>query len=859
VAAVAGLLAGWIAAGAVGLLGDALRHALTWACLLVIVAAAWPSPARGWAARVALLAGLALAVVMTASHLTPINVAAVAIVLAAAAPAQSGHQCRVLWLASIAVASLALYRLTLTSIAPVWFAADALGAALGRGAGHLAHQPLSVGPGLAGLDFLVVMALVYACWLAWSKPPRWPRALLGAVAILGGHVLYLIVLSLSARVLRALPEPGGEHPLWWATLVRNLVPWDVPALAAVIQALVAAGLLRWAAWGESVGTTDLRGESGGAPDPREGARARLVVWGAVVLLAALVPVLTTLSCRKCSLTGKKIVVYEKGFLNWLKPEHGDYGHLSVGMYGLLPTYIESLGGRCLISPDLSDADLAGASVLILLYPNEPWRAGQLSRIWSFVQRGGSLIVFADHTTREADGGNRVSEVLSPTALRIPFDTAEWATGGWLQSYEAMAHPATTGIGDDRNQFGVVIGASVQAHWPARPLLVGRWGWADAGDAGSSAALLGNLVYDAGERLGEVVLAAEQPLGAGKVVVFGDTSSMTNGINVGAHLFTSRLLGYLADGGSHPLSPWRSALALLAALALAALWAVRLDERCVLLGGLAFAASLSLCTWVTFRAADMIPSGTHASPNNLAYLDTTHLEAYSAEAWRPDGTMGLILTLMRNGYLVLDLPEFTAERLNQAGLLVSVAPGRSFSPGEREIVRRFVEKGGVFICTVGYDDSRPSRSLLADLGFSVGGPPGKSANEPRPLGYFKSPYLRHEDYTAYVRFDAAWPVASTAGGAEVIAYGSGDTPVILARTLGQGKAVVIGDTGFAMDKNLENEGGEPFEGLRENADFWRWFLTYLRNQPQWIPPGPVAVPAPAAEAPTAASPGGESPP
>ena len=25
--------------------------------------------------------------------------------------------------------------------------------------------------------------------------------------------------------------------------------------------------------------------------------------------------------------GKKIVIYEKGFLNWLKPEHGQYGFL----------------------------------------------------------------------------------------------------------------------------------------------------------------------------------------------------------------------------------------------------------------------------------------------------------------------------------------------------------------------------------------------------------------------------------------------------------------------------------------------------------------------------------------------------
>jgi hypothetical protein len=39
----------------------------------------------------------------------------------------------------------------------------------------------------------------------------------------------------------------------------------------------------------------------------------------------------------------------------------------------------------------------------------------------------------------------------------------------------------------------------------------------------------------------------------------------------------------------------------------------------------------------------------------------------------------------------------------------------------------------------------------------------------------------------------------------------------------------------MNKNLEQESGQPFEGLRENADFWRWLITLLRDEPMWIPP------------------------
>jgi hypothetical protein len=260
---------------------------------------------------------------------------------------------------------------------------------------------------------------------------------------------------------------------------------------------------------------------------------------------------------------------------------------------------------------------------------------------------------------------------------------------------------------------------------------------------------------------------------------------------------------------------------------------------------AAAAALVLCTSATHRAAELLPSGRAHSPNNLAYIDASHVESYSEESLRNDGLMGLTYTLMRNGYLTLLLPETAPERLNQAGLFISVAPTRAFSAAERQAVRDFVENGGIFISTVGYEEREASQELLADFGFSIGGsPPGVSRAEPKPMGHFKAPYLNVKaphlqagHYMPHVRFHAAWPVQCTDPQAQVVAYGPENLPVILMRRIGRGKVVVIGDTGFAMNKNLEHEGGEPFEGLRENADFWRWFLAYLTDQPSWIPPPP----------------------
>jgi len=301
------------------------------------------------------------------------------------------------------------------------------------------------------------------------------------------------------------------------------------------------------------------------------------------------------------------VFYEKGFLNWHKPMHGQYGRLSSGMYGMLPVFIESLGASSLISADLSEQDLQDADALVLLFPDEPWAEDQLERIWDFVHQGGSLLVMGEHTTRDENGSNRFNEVLEPTSIQVEFDSGTFAIGGWLQSYEAIAHPATTGVPDDRNQFGVVIGASLETSRPARPLLIGRWGWSDMGDEGSDRAMMGNGHYDSGEKLGDLILAAEQPLGKGRVIAFGDTSGLTNGINVSSHVFTSRLFGYLAGGrrNAHPI--WRPLLGILGCGLLIGLVARHTGEGRIILVTLCLAGSLAVCTSISRSAGEILPT------------------------------------------------------------------------------------------------------------------------------------------------------------------------------------------------------------------------------------------------------------
>ncbi|MBI4580304.1 MAG: hypothetical protein HY718_11415 [Planctomycetes bacterium] len=891
------MAAGWIAAGSTGLIGHGLRHAFTWVALTVAIVAGWPG--RLFSVRTLFTAvAIGVALAMNSSMQPVVNVMGVAFVLALLAVGRPEPERQIVVLTAAAVAVFGVYRLGVTSAPWLWLAMDSVGEAIGRGGGWIAGRPLAVGATFAGLDFLILVAAVYAGWLLITPGPRLARAGYAAVAIAAAHLVYLVVLAHAPAIVEALGTPEDTAEWSWTAALRTLVPWNLPALAGLLHLVVAGTMFRWSGILDAAApATPVLG--GGHPCPPSSAPVKLrraTATFAAFILAVALPTLTALHAHQPSLAGKKVVTYKEGFLNWLKPEHGEYGRLSVGMYGMLGTYVESLGGKLLVSPDLSEPDLRGADVLILLYPNKPWTAGQLDRIRDFVQGGGSLLMMGEHTVHEketeeeedefgaagaapatqgrgdaetrrhgeenhrpresagrgkvlresrASGGSRFNEAIQSTAMRVRFDSAMFEVGGWLQTYEALAHPTTVGMADDRNQFGVVIGASVDARRPARPVLVGRYGWADPGDEGGDAALMGNHRYDAGERLGDLVLVAEQPVGEGKVVVFGDTSSMTNGINVGAHRFTSRLLAYLAGDTATATPAWRQVLGLLAAIGLVLLIGGKhLSSLRVVLVSAGLAVSLLVCTGASSRAATVHPDGGRQSPSNLAYIDVSHLPAGSEESWREDGLGGLTLTLMRNGFLAMNMDTFDAEALRPAGLLIIVAPSREYSQAERRTILDFVQNGGIVICTVGYERSAAARSLLWDLGFYVGLPPGSlpGTPDPEPMGHFKSPFIKVDDYMAHVRFHAAWPVGSTDTDARVIAYGPGDVPVILMRRIDRGKAVIVGDTCFAMNKNLEHEGGEPFEGLRENADFWRWFIAHLTDRPRWLPTDPTTRPA-----------------
>jgi len=1011
VAAIAcALAASWIAAGSTGLLGHSLRHVLTWIFTGAFVVAAWPGGGRALWRGVAMCGAALLLVLMTPSILPAVNVAGVLAVVGVAAYFSEGRAGRLLRMTTSAIAVFVVFRAAMQTIPTVWLVADRISAGFGHVAGFLTGQKLWVGPTFGGIDFLVLSGAFYLFWLMASERPRGRRAVYGAAGILVAHFAYLCLLSFAPAFLKDVPVASKEmpNPVWvvpappaptpgqapahgmWdlslkldAVAVRQFVPNHLPVFGVLFHLLAVGALIRWGRGS----TTEISGtEKWKKSQNAEGAAfvlppkraAGFFVGAGALAAAALLPVVVTYCTPARSLEGKKIVVSDRLFGNFLKPQNGDYGHLSIGMYGDIQPFIESLGGTAVVSSNLSDEDMKDADALVLIYPNKPFASDatdhylrladvylgtdlsnwvqqlEIDRIWKWVDNGGTLLVMGEHTVMDENMPpgvrSRLNQVLAPSAIRVNYDSAMFEIGGWLQSYEALSHPITAGIEDSRNQFGVVIGASLDVKFPARPVLVGRWGWADPGDEGNGASMMGNHQYDPGERLGDMVLVAEQSFGKGRLVAFGDPSNVTNGITIGAHPFNARLYSYLAhnpatdkDGlGGTPQTAWRQVLGFLLAVLLIVLLGRDLAPMMVVGVVLALSGSLWFWNWEVGARAELLPDGrklksseiyvdkgkTQPSFSGLAYIDNSHLGFYSEESWRTEGTMGLAMNLMRNGYLTLMAPDLNRERLIadadelngvgiKASLLVMPAPTRALSKQERANLKEWVSNGGKLILTVGWDRYESNRQLLADYGFylekipldafptevveavrkakpgyeildggvnsegvyvfdvrSVNGKYGeglpqnafeitvhpedfhvtekthtleslhhamvlRGAIAPEPLGYFKVPYLTG----IYVRFHAAWPIRCIDPKSVVAANGRDELPVIIWRSEGKGKVVLIGDSEFATNQNLENEGGQPFEGMRENADFWRWLISYyIRGEKDWWHPTPPAPPA-----------------
>jgi hypothetical protein len=648
----------------------------------------------------------------------------------------------------------------------------------------MAGQTLNLGPSYQNLGSLLLFAVLSV--FAWDRSKV-------AIARTAGFLLVALLLNALAAAL-LIGQADFAASFSWSLKFRD--PFGLPELWKQLKGLaviVFPGLLFVAHLAAFVllhfGRAPQHAGEAAAPgwpalwEELRWARQRIVLFAlAATLVAVVVPATAWRHPAPCDL-----VFVERGVVSFTKPDYTRFGESAGGMFGMLPEYARLFGAKTTVVKDIPAA-LDPGQVLVLTNLDQDIGAEARARLWEFVAKGGRLWVLGDHTFIK-NGRNHLNELLAPCHISFNNDSAQFFPQGWFHSYRFPQGTSFATLKDDgENRPGILVGASLELGVPAQPLVFGRFGYSDwgldkeEGDRG----YLGDFKYQASERLGDLVLVAGERYGKGRVLVFGDTSSFFNNNLTRSFEILRASLGWLGESNAwsfHTTAIGRALAAVLLAglLGLAFVWRARPLAAAPLCA--------MLVTSLAIHGGGGLPEYDEAfAREHLAVIDFSHHPNASKHSAMNEGLHGVGINLLRHGKLPVVLNEWNADVLEKARYVVLNAPRRPVTGGERRELMRFMERGGWLILGCGYLDAAGSQELLEPLGLRIGG---------TPLGRFF-------DLTAFgqrVSFMSAWGIEKIPANAEVLC-GSADWPLIVSVPVGKGGLVLISDSEFLQNRNLE---------------------------------------------------------
>lgn len=755
----------------------ALLSALAAAAYLSTLRPSRPAPSR---ARLLVAGGFLLAAALSARLGETGVLAALALIVAAAAVAagQASAQAAIARSHLLALAVFALlwplYRLG----GAFWNGLERLSLAYSGAVGRLVGDQYVLSATAIALPGLILAALFVLARAMLAAERSWAWALRALGILLAAHLIGLAALEpLAIGVQRWAPWLDylllNPQALLVLFMIAGLAVAERGAPPAAAAAPVAAGAAARAALAALAGA---------------------LVWAFVVGWS---PPVRPVAGR--------VLLYDRGFLDWKLPQFGRYGQRSGGMFGLLPVVLRGWGYQPTISTDsLIERHLADYQCVVLINVNTSFSARELEDLRRFVERGGSLLVLGDHTGVVGIRGP-YNELLRPFGIRYQFDCASFPGNSWEYAMAPITHPLRAGLTHD-DEPQIWVGASLEADPPARPVLLARYGFSDFGEPTQyEMSYLGDRKFNPGERLDDLVLAAERRYGRGRVLVFGDTSPFQSGALVKSQRFVARVFGYLLG---RPAAWPRVLTALLAVVGLAVIAVALGRPRAAPATALA-AVPLGVALGAALALAPHARAETPWPQAAVALIDHSHVERFDELSWFDDCVGGLEYNLLRNEYLPRWVERGLARELERASVLFVIAPARRFGAAEVAAVDRFVERGGWLFLSVGYEEREGSKNLLDHFGFDVG---------PTPLTQFEERVGPLE-----VRFHKGWPLVALAKDAQVLASHL-ERPVVAARRIGRGGVVVVGDSWFFLNRNLEGENG-AYEG---NVQFVRQLLDLARE-------------------------------
>ena len=747
-----------LAAGEAGPISRMATQALVLACALGVLALEWPGVSELKVPRAAVLFTGLLSVCL------PTKFAPAVPVLLALGLARGSSDRLAVWRLGGLALFLALKRLYL-HIPAGWYAAESLGRAVSGSLSPLVGWTVQLGPSVLGVPAFVLV-LTFAFWgavlLGRERPVMvWLPSVLAAV-------LFYLQAYIRVRFIGAsLPT---VYSLWWVSLLLS----SAQALALLPLASLDSAVSPEYSTGRAP-SQRLRIRMGIAPLLLEARLFGILVciWLAAVALA------------RPSGSGGSVVIFKDGAIPWGLPDPPHtVTRLSDGKVGLIEHYLRSIGFKVRWHEgELNRRALAGADVLLTMNLNRPLSKAETDVLWNWVRGGGSLLVCGDHTDYVGLVTN-YGRLLKPVGIGFNFDSAVPLHGSEMWRATAEFRPSPIALEDwIPTELSVSIGASLRVRPPAVPVMVGRYGFSDPGDRTRAwMGSLGNLTYDRGERLGDVVLVAAAQHGRGKVLVFGDTSSFMNYSLPSSYRFVGVVFRWLADKRVPAAQVWPAALLL---IGLAVAFVLRKWSAPV------YTAAAAAIFCIALPAGPRVAVPIPKTPM-LAVVDVSHLAPLPPAPGPDHAVAGMNRALMRRGYLPLMMNRWDRRLVDAARLVVLPGPAKDFSTAELVDLERFIAKGGALVACVGWETAWLTPNLLSFLGVEVGAVPLGSADGKR-IANVKEDVPLH--------FVSAWPV--TGPGYSTI-YQAWGRPVVIGRYRGKGRIVVIGDTKFLLKENLEGE-------------------------------------------------------
>ena len=440
-------------------------------------------------------------------------------------------------------------------------------------------------------------------------------------------------------------------------------------------------------------------------------------------------------------SGANITFWDTG-LDFSVPNQQKFGLDYAGMFGVLPKYLTTQGYNCATVTELTDEVFKKTDLLVIINPYQTPDTETLTRIWSYVQAGGSVLTVGDHTGYQSIR-LPLNTILKPVSIAYNFDSAIPFQSLWPEGLTMRRSPIFSGLSPKNLQL--VVGASLDIGANVKPLLIGRNGYSDRGDvANVSDGYLGDMSFSRGERVGDLILAAESSYGKGRFVSFGDTTFLQNTVLAYSYPLIDNLFAYLVQDSSVDSGQ-------------------ELSEQ---------TAYASFC-----------------------YIDASHVPSFDLDK-SGNGVDGLIANILRAQMMpcvIFERGELIPALAENAKILIIIEPALRYNTQEKEALNRFIAQGGLVILCGGNASPDATKKLASHWSFAYENMPiGRIAPEQNPAMAFWNAYPL---FNVQISDSVAFPSASL-----MDVWGNS---VITRQEMDQGSLYMIGDGDFLKNKNLED--------------------------------------------------------